>query len=101
MMKRCAIDAVDGSSTRHVSAMDVGAVMAPTIQRSYPCKRLRRSVSTSRSRSGSDPVQAGLVSSLNRPGGNVTGVTNMGGGILLQKRVGLLVELLPSAARFA
>jgi putative ABC transport system substrate-binding protein len=50
---------------------------------------------------GSDPVQAGLVASLNRPGGNVTGVTNMGGGILLQKRVGLLVELLPSAARFA
>jgi transposase len=29
-----AIDAVDGSSTRHVSAMDVGAVKAPTIRRS-------------------------------------------------------------------
>src|SRR5271156_539443 len=28
------IDAVDGSSTRHVSAMDVGAVKAPTIRRS-------------------------------------------------------------------
>src|ERR1700730_11720791 len=27
-------DAVDGSSTRHVSAMDVGAVKAPTIRRS-------------------------------------------------------------------
>jgi hypothetical protein len=32
-------DAVDGSSTRHVSAVDVGALKAPTIQRSYPCKR--------------------------------------------------------------
>ena len=31
-------DAVDGSSTRHVSAMEVGAVKAPTIRRSYPCK---------------------------------------------------------------
>src|SRR5882757_7905206 len=31
--------------------MDVGAVKAPTIQRSYPCKRLRQSVSTSPSRS--------------------------------------------------
>ena len=30
-----AVDAVDGSSTRHVSAMDVGAVKAPMIQRSY------------------------------------------------------------------
>jgi hypothetical protein len=29
-----AVDAVDGSSTRHVSAMDVGAVKAPTIRRS-------------------------------------------------------------------
>ena len=28
------VDAVDGSSTRHVSAMDVGAVKAPTIRRS-------------------------------------------------------------------
>ena len=34
-------DAVDGSSTRHVSAMDVGAVKAPTIRRSQSCKRLR------------------------------------------------------------
>jgi hypothetical protein len=29
------VDAVDGSSTRHVSAMDASAVKAPTIQRSY------------------------------------------------------------------
>ena len=28
------VDTVDGSSTRHVSAMDVGAVRAPTIRRS-------------------------------------------------------------------
>src|SRR5271170_2385968 len=32
---------------RHVSAMDVGAVKAPTIQRSEPCRRSRQSVSTS------------------------------------------------------
>jgi putative ABC transport system substrate-binding protein len=47
-----------------------------------------------------DPVQVGLVASLNRPDANVTGVTNTGGE-LGAKRVGLLHELLPGAARFA
>jgi hypothetical protein len=45
------LDAVDGSSTRHASALDVGAAKAPTIQRSYPCRRSRQSVSISPSRS--------------------------------------------------
>jgi hypothetical protein len=45
-----AFDAVDGSSTRHVSAMDVGAAEAPTIRRSYLSKRSRQSVWILRSR---------------------------------------------------
>jgi putative ABC transport system substrate-binding protein len=49
---------------------------------------------------GGDPVQTGLVASLNRPGGNVTGVSSMSGE-LGAKRLGLLQELLPHAARFA
>jgi putative tryptophan/tyrosine transport system substrate-binding protein len=48
----------------------------------------------------SDPVQAGLVASLNRPGGNVTGLTSMDGE-LVPKRLGLLQETLPVAARVA
>jgi putative ABC transport system substrate-binding protein len=47
-----------------------------------------------------DPVQAGLVANLNRPGANVTGVTNIGAE-LGAKRLGLVHELLPGAARFA
>ena len=47
-----------------------------------------------------DPVQMGLVASLTRPGGNITGISAAFDGIL-QKRLQLLKDILPAARRFA
>ena len=49
---------------------------------------------------GVDPVAVGLVASLNRPGGNLTGVTNLNAEIL-PKRLELMHELVPTATTIA
>jgi putative tryptophan/tyrosine transport system substrate-binding protein len=46
-----------------------------------------------------DPVAFGLVDSLARPGGNITGVTSDAGLEIWGKRFGLLRELIPAASR--
>jgi putative ABC transport system substrate-binding protein len=46
--------------------------------------------------SGSDPVKDGLVATLNRPGGNVTGAFRLSSA-LIQKRLSIMLELAPNA----
>ena len=65
-------------------------------KRDHVAQRTRAIVFTTQT----DPVAAGVVPSLNRPGGNVTGVTGLGGE-LGSKRLELLHEAIPKATKFA
>ena len=47
-----------------------------------------------------DPVKLGLVASLNRPGGNITGI-NVFTGVMEGKRLGFLTEMLPGVSLIA
>jgi putative ABC transport system substrate-binding protein len=48
---------------------------------------------------GADPIKQGLVASLNRPGGNATGIVSLANE-LFGKQLGILHELLPQATHF-
>ncbi|KRQ17777.1 ABC transporter substrate-binding protein [Bradyrhizobium manausense] len=48
-----------------------------------------------------DPVGLGLVQSLSRPGGNITGLTELVPGDWIAKRIQVLKELVPSASKIA
>ena len=48
-----------------------------------------------------DPVGSGLVASLARPGGNITGLSNVVGPEIAGKQMGLLKEMVPRVSRVA
>jgi len=50
---------------------------------------------------GGDPIGAGLINSLAKPGGNVTGLTHLAGPEMQQKLLELLKEVAPASARLS
>jgi putative ABC transport system substrate-binding protein len=76
----------------------VDVIVAPANQNVAVAKQITTTIPIVMAGSG-DPVGAGLVSSLARPGGNVTGVALVPSLELVGKRLALLKELVPGVSR--
>ena len=80
--------------------LKVDIIVVPGTGQARAAKNATKTIPIVMTGLGADPVEAGFVESLARPGGNVTGVTNLGrelGG----KRLELLKEAVPKVARVA
>ena len=80
--------------------LKVDVIVTPGANDTRAAKNATKTVPIVFTGGGSDPVTLGLVDSLARPGGNVTGMTSISSE-LSAKRLGLLKELIPHVSRMA
>jgi putative tryptophan/tyrosine transport system substrate-binding protein len=86
-----------GELARELAASKVDVIVAPTVGASSAARQATSTIPIVMLHAG-DPVGAGLIASLARPGGNVTGTTNVSLG---GKHVELMRELVPRAVKLA
>jgi putative ABC transport system substrate-binding protein len=83
-----------------LARMPVDVIVTSGTPAALAAKRATKTIPIVATEFGLDPVKAGLVSSLGRPEGNVTGLASMSED-LWPKRLNLLKEIAPKAARIA
>jgi putative ABC transport system substrate-binding protein len=86
-----------GGVARELVASRVDVIVTPGVNASRAARQATRTIPIVMVHAG-DPVGAGLIASLDRPGGNVTGTTNFS---YAGKQVELMREVVPRAAKLA
>ena len=86
-----------GTLARELVASKVDIIVTPAVTASRAARQATSTIPIVMVHAG-DPVGAGLIASLARPGGNVTGTSNLS---YAGKQVGLVHEISPRAAKFA
>jgi putative ABC transport system substrate-binding protein len=80
--------------------LKVDVIVVPAPQNALAAKQATRTIPIVTASAG-DPVADGLVASLARPGGNITGLSGLAGPEIGGKRVELLKEAVPKVSRMA
>ena len=81
-------------------SLEVAVIVGATSQAATAARAATATIPIVTPSSG-DPVAQGYAASLARPGGNVTGLTTLSSTEIARKRLGLLKEIAPAAARVA